>query len=112
MVERPKEVADKCVGPGPGLPEQVRMVEKEQKEEEMEVVKAVKGPYERIKFVHSVRSQPRLSWPEPEPYLANLWEQQPNKHHQPVKRELVKLGAIRVTEGVAAEASRLERQEP
>lgn len=112
MVEPPKEVADKCVGPGPGYPprEEPLLIQQEAPREEEEAPKAVR-PYERIKFVHSVRSQPRLSWPEPEPYLANLWEQHPKGHRAPVKRELVKLGAIRVTEGVAAEASRLERHE-
>mmetsp|Transcript_126460 Transcript_126460/g.300305 ORF Transcript_126460/g.300305 Transcript_126460/m.300305 type:complete len:519 (+) Transcript_126460:417-1973(+) len=34
------------------------------------------------------------TWPDAEPYLAQVWEQHPKGHKAPVKRELIKLGAI------------------
>lgn len=43
------------------------------------------------------KSMPRLgsTWPsEAEPYLTQVWEQHPKGHKAPVKRELIKLGAI------------------
>mmetsp|Transcript_7324 Transcript_7324/g.16880 ORF Transcript_7324/g.16880 Transcript_7324/m.16880 type:complete len:521 (+) Transcript_7324:411-1973(+) len=34
------------------------------------------------------------TWTDPEPYLTQVWEQHPRGHKTPVKRELIKLGAI------------------
>ncbi|CAJ1395527.1 unnamed protein product [Effrenium voratum] len=45
----------------------------------------------------SSKSTPHLlanTWPEAEPYLTQVWEHNPKGHKAPVKRELIKLGAI------------------
>lgn len=55
-----------------------------------------KGPGKTTTWsnVASAKQLPREAPAEAEPYLTQVWEQHPKGHKAPVKRELIKLGAV------------------